>query len=225
MDKFTRQTFHYFEEAEKNARSKRWFTRHEELFREEVREPFVHLLKGIEERAGDKFPGFTFHHSKVTRPLYKEEGADGALVRNFSWAFLSEKRTSLFEWNPGISLSFSSTGGKVGVGLYHPSSRQMNLIRESIIRHPATVARVLEDRRLRTVWGDLTGEKFLRFPRGFDPEAPGAKYLWHKQFIFEQEISRREILSSDLADRIARDLKAASAFMDWMRKTVGVYAA
>lgn len=223
MKKFSRQTFHYFEEAQMHPRSRTWFNRNEDLYQEEVRAPFVQLLRELEEKTAEWFPGFVFHHSKITRPLYREENEDGHIVRNFSWAFLSEKRTSIFEWNPGISISLNADGGKIGAGLYYPSSRQMAHLRESIVSSPAVAEKILKDRRLRTIWGDLTGERYLRFPRGYDAEAPGADLLWQKQFIFEQELSRREIMSPDLPERIARDLRVTAGFLDWMRKTVGVY--
>ena len=44
-------------------------------------------------------------------------------------------------------------------------------------------------------WGcrsGLSGERYQRFPRGFDEGGPGSEYLWHKQYFLSRQLSRKE---------------------------------
>jgi hypothetical protein len=51
----------------------------------------------------------------------------------------------------------------------------------------------------------------------------GADYIWHKQFYFQQELGRKEVMSREFTDRVIHDLKMAAPFLKWMRESVGVY--
>lgn len=220
---FTRKTFEYFEAAEKNRRSLKWFGRHREDYEENVKAPFTGLLKELKEKSGHLFPEVSFSSQKVCLPVYRENfPEDGTLVKPFTWAFLSQKKTSIFEWNPGINLYFGDEL-TIGMGLYHPSSRQLKLLRQEFVRNPVRLQSILKNKKLSTAWGELQGEKFARFPAGLDAEGKGAEYLWFKQFILTRRLTRREFLSPALGQIIAHDLEAGAPFLRWLQETVGVY--
>ncbi len=86
-----------------------------------MKSPFTQLLKDLREETEDYFPGVSFHPARISLPLYRDENIpeDGTIVKPFSWAFLSEKKTSLFEWNPGINI-YLGQELTLGMGLYHP---------------------------------------------------------------------------------------------------------
>lgn len=222
--RFSRKTFEYFEGASKNRKNLKWFLKNESLYQEEVKHPFSTFLNKIEIDVKENFSGIRFDPRKISLPVYRTENIpeDGTVVKPFTWAFLSEKKTSLFEWNPGINI-YIGQEITFGLGLYHPSSRQMKLLRNRIMKDPSSLSRELKNKKFNTAWGDLTGEKYTRFPKEFDPEAPGSEFLWHKQFIVNQSFTRKEITSPGFAERIAGDLKAGAGFLSWVRETVGVY--
>lgn len=220
---FTRKTFTYFEGAEKNRRNLKWFEKNRVAYDEDVRAPFAELLKDLKTTTAPLFPEMGFSSQKICLPVYRENiPADGTLIKPFTWAFLSEKRSSLYEWNPGINLYFGEELA-IGIGLFHPSSRQMKLLREGMLNSPEVLPRILRNKKLHTSWGDLEGEKFVRFPVGFDQEAKGAEYLWFKQFTLKRKLTRKEFLSPDLAEIITLDLVAGAPFLHWLQETVGVY--
>lgn len=220
---FSRKTFEYFEGAEKNRRNLKWFGRNRSLYDESVRAPFSELLKNLKEKAGPLFPEIHFSPQKICLPVYRENfPEDGTLVKPFTWAFLSEKRTSLFEWNPGINLYFGEELS-FGLGLYHPSSRQMRHIRTAVTENPEVLEKILSRKNLLSTWGELDGERFVRFPAGFDPEGRGADFLWYRQFILKRHLTRKEFYSPALADLITEDLISAAPFLHWLQETVGVY--
>jgi uncharacterized protein (DUF2461 family) len=76
---------------------------------------------------------------------------------------------------------------------------------------------------LKRVWGGLAGEKYKRFPKAFDQDHPAAKYLWHKQYYIHQSFTRTQVKSPKFVVQVVKDLGAAMPFLQWLRKSVGVY--
>ena len=223
--RFSRKTFEYFEGAARNRKNLKWFLKNETLYQEEVKLPFSTLLNKIEVDVKDDFPGVRFDPRKISYPVYRTENIpeDGTIVKPFSWAFLSEKRSSIFEWNPGINI-YIGPEVSLGIGLFHPSARQMKLLREMITDNPVTFSRELRNKKFSAIWGELSGERYSRFPRGFEQEAPGGEFLWHKQFFVKQNFTRKEILSPGFADRVANDLRSGAGFLSWIRNSVGIWS-
>lgn len=223
---FSTKTFKYFELAQKNRHNKVWFEKNKDIYLQYVREPFENIIVEINKQLTDDLPRIKINPQGVCRPVRpanraKEEG----FVKNFSHITLWEKKTSLFEWNPGIHIQFgvNPDDNFIGLGLYMISSRQMSLLRNGLVENFDEIDQILSDKKTKKVWGEILGERFKRFPKGFNPEDPATKYLWHKQFYLGQQLSRTEVKDKNLAKKITKDLKLAMPFFSWVRKCVGTY--
>lgn len=223
-DKFNKKTFEYFDGAVKNRKNLKWFERNQDLYLEHVKEPFSILIKKCELDLSDLYPGISFE-TKVSQPTYRKNKipVDGTVIKQNAWVFFAEKATSMFEMNPGIYISIGHEENILGCGVYMPSSRQIKLLRSWITNHPERAKKIIEDKKFKKVWGDLGGEKYKRFPKEYDPEAPGAEYLWYKQFFVGQELKRSEVISKDFTKKVLSDLKVAAPFLNWTREVVGKY--
>lgn len=224
--KFSKKTFQYFELAQKNQNNRNWFEKNKDLYLEHVRAPFEALVLELGKHFRKDLPGIQIDPKSVTRPLRQAHRARGeGLVKNFSHITLWEKRSSLFEWNPGIHVQFGAKADDnfVGLGLYMISSRQMSLLRNALVDDFEEIDAILSNRALKKAWGDLKGDRYKRFPKGFSAEDPRTKYLWFKQFYLGQEYSRSEVVAKDFTKNLVKDLKLAIPFFKWVRQSVGTY--
>lgn len=224
--RFSRKTFKYFEEARKNADSRPWFESHKSDYEENVIVPFTHLIVQMKEQFRDQLPGIDISTKKIAKPLRRQiQGSAEPLIRSKTTAFFSEPATSMFESNPGIyiSLGASPADNLYGVGLYDVSSRQMNRLRPAFISDPAAADACLKNRSIEKHWGGLSGERLKRFPKGFEETAPGAEYLWHKQFLLSKSLTRTVITKDTFIETAIEDFAAAVPFFQWLRATAGVY--
>ncbi|HXH31551.1 MAG TPA: DUF2461 family protein [Bacteriovoracaceae bacterium] len=80
---------------------------------------------------------------------------------------------------------------------------------------------ILSNKKFRTTWGEIRGERYTRFPRTYDMGQKGAEYLWCKEFYLSQEFSREDVKSAGFQKKIVRDLKMVVPFLQWVRETVG----
>lgn len=226
MSGFNTNTFRYFDSANENMRDPKWFTQNRELYEKNVKEPMNFLLNIISLELEDSLNGIDINKRMVTRPLRpKNKQLENGINKDFSYFTISEKRTSLFEWNPGIhfQIGHKADDNLIGVGLYMVSSRQMKLMRDAFFYGYENINKIIENKKFKSAWGEMAGEEYKRFPKDFDPDHPSAKFINKKQFYFSKNFKRTEIKSKDFAQKLVKDLKLAMPYFQWVRETVGVY--
>ena len=224
--KFTKDTFKYFELAKKNKNNKAWFEKNKALYETSVKLPVGALLLEIGKKYQKELPRITVSPDKITRPLRPKNRADeNGFVKANTHFSLAEKKTSLFEWNPGIyfQVGIDEDDCFFGLGLYMVSSRQTSLLRNALVEDFDTIDEIMSSRRLKKVWGGLKGDIYKRFPKGYSPDSPSAKYLKHKQFYFGRSFTRSQVLGPKFSAQLVKDLGVALPFFSWIRSTVGTY--
>lgn len=223
---FTRKTFQYFDLAKKNKFKKGWFEKNKDFYEEAVKEPYTELLAAIDLRLGHRLPNIQIGPRKIARPLRPLAKAEKhGYVKAGAMFFLGERTTSQFEWNPGLffHLGDEKEDNIIGMGLYGPSSRQIKRLRSELLDDWEEMDRLLADKKLKKFWGGLADEKYVRFPKDHSPEAPGAKYLWYKQFFLTQHFNRKEVTAKDFSEHVLRSYEAGLPLLSWIRNAVGIY--
>ena len=227
-DNFSRRTFEYFDLAHANRKNKNWFEKNKELYLEHVRAPFANLVERLGARVEDELPRILISPRKIVRPTYSKSRPqpDGAVVRPQTRAYFAEKQSSRFEWNPGIYLEFGDpeAAGLAGLGLYDLTSRQRSRLRNALVEDGESITAILNNRRLKKAWGALAGERYRRFPRGFDENGPFAELLWQKSFHLGQRFTRGQIAKKDFIPKLVDDFGAAAPFLAWVRDAVGTFS-
>jgi len=224
--KFSNKTFEYFKLADKNKNKQDWFQKNKDFYIENVKEPLSNLILDINKSLSKDLPRIEITPRSITRPTWSSaQVRDKGYVKNTSYVTLWEKRTSLFEWNPGIHIQFGLTSEDciLACGLYMVSSRQMSLMRHHTFKDFEEFDAIMSNKKFKSTWGSLLGEKFKRFPKGYDLDDERTKYIWHKQFYVGQTLTRKKIISKDFNARVVKDLKLAVPFLNWIRKAVGIY--
>lgn len=224
--KFTNRTFEYFDQARKHRRNLDWFKANKQLYLEEVREPFAHLIDLLDRELSHLLPKVAITPRKIKRPIYSAHRPqpDGSVIRPQTSAYFAEKQNTRFEWNPGIFLEFGDeeVAGQAGLGLYELTSRQRSRLRAALVEDFHTIRGILKSKGLKA-WGPLAGERYVRFPQGFDPESPAADLLMQKEFYLSRNFTRAQIVRKDFIPTLVMDFVAAAPFLVWIRESVGIY--
>jgi uncharacterized protein (TIGR02453 family) len=223
---FSRKTFQYFDLAKKNKKKKAWFEKNKDLYLCAVKQPVGELLAEMDHRLSQKVPRVVIGPRKISRPLGPENKAkEHGWVKASAMFFLSEKQTSMFEWNPGIffQLGDEKEDNVIGIGLYGPSSRQIKRLRAALVEDHATVDKILKNPKLKKYWGGLAEEKYKRFPADYSVADPGAQYLWYKQFYLRRQFTRQEVVSKEFASTVLQAFEAGLPLFAWIREAIGIY--
>lgn len=224
--KFSPATFKYFTSAKKNTKSKEWFLKNKEHYQKDVHEPFENLILEIKKKLQHELPDLRIDSKLITRPTRPANKAQEGFVKNFSYATIADKRTSLFEWNPGIHIQFGGEKNDnfIGCGLYMVSGRQISLLRNAIAEDFETINSILNQKKFKSTWGKIQGDMYVRPPKGFPTDAEYSSLLMHKQFYVQREYKKSEITSSKFASIVVQDLKSVLPFIKWIRSAVGTYS-
>jgi uncharacterized protein (TIGR02453 family) len=214
---FTEGTIKFLHGLKKNN-NKEWFEAHREQYEQELREPFKSLVNAMSEK---------FKNAKL--PIISNPKV--SLFRiNRDIRFSKDKspyKTHVGVWFPleGIGkddwsgLYFGVEPGKnakeikvwLGGGSYQPEPPQLKRIRQTISSEFKTMQKLLSDANFKKEYpgGFVESEKLKRIPQGYTDDDPAAEYLKMKNFYFNAELSRDEMLSEDLPDVLVRKFKAA----------------
>jgi len=225
MNHFNRKTFQYFDLAQKNRKKKEWFVKNKTNYEENVKAPFSVLIDRL--RHEIDLPGINIAPKGITRPTRPSNRAPTeGWVKSHTHITLWEKRSSLFEWNPGIHIQFGEKEDDnfYGLGLYMVSSRQQKKLRQALVEDTDTIRKVLKNKKLRSAFPEFLGDRYKRFPKGYAEDHPAAELLWHKQFYIGRNLSRKEVCDPKLFSQMVKDIRAALPFFAWVRNAVGVYS-
>lgn len=226
IPKFSDKTFKYFDLAKKNKFNKEWFEKNKSMYEDHVKLPFSYLLQKLNQEIGKELKKIEVSPKKITRPLRPSNKAkDLGWVKNQTHTTLWEAKTSIFEWNPGIHIQFGSEkdDNLIAVGLYMVSSRQLYKFRDAAFKDYEALDKIVNAKNFKSSWGTEFGDKYKRFPKGYDPNHPAAKYIWHKQFYVHQMLTRKDVISPKFIDQTVQDFKIALPYFNWIRQAVGTY--
>jgi uncharacterized protein (TIGR02453 family) len=217
FDGFTEATIKFLHGLKKNNH-KEWFEAHREQYDMDLREPFKSLVNAMGEK---------FKNAKL--PLISNPKT--SLFRiNRDIRFSKDKtpyKTHVGAWFPieGIGKDdwagtyFGFEPGKtskdlkvwLGGGSYQPMPPQLKRIRQTISEEFKTFQKLLNDSTFKREYprGFVEGEKLKRIPQGYTEDDPAVEYLKMKNFYFNAELSREEVLSEELPEILLRKFKAA----------------
>jgi len=223
---FTRKTFKYFDTALEHRHDEGWFQANRSFYEDVVKAPMTELVESLDKALGHKFKKIKFSSRSIANPRVPvNRRRENGSVKDFTKLHFCQKRSSVFEWNPGIYIHFGSKEQETffAGGLYMVSSRQMKEYREKVYHDYQSLDRLLRRKSFKDSWGTIQGETYKRFPRDFDQNHPSSKHLWRKQLYFSKTPTRTQMIRKDFIPQITEDFKASADLLNWIIETVGVY--
>ncbi len=113
-----------------------------------------------------------------------------------------------FRIQPGNSL--------IAGGFWGPSSDDLKHIRSQIAQDDAPLRELLADKKFKSYFGNLEGEKVKTAPKGFTKDDPAIDLIRHKQFLLVHSFQDDEIIKSDFAKKVDQGFRNMRPFFDHM---------
>ena len=108
----------------------------------------------------------------------------------------------------------------IGCGFTYPNSDDLKRIRLDISSNYDGWKRILKNKKVKTTFGEMLGEKVKTAPRGFAKDDPAIDLLRYKQFWFEHEFSDEEVLSANFGSKMNSTFKDIRPFFDHMSEVL-----
>ncbi len=221
---FTDDLHAFFTELGDNNH-KPWWEANKARYEQSVRGPALALIREMGPRLERLSPAFVAIAKKqggsIMRP-YRDirfSKDKRPYKTNLGIQFRHEAGKSVHA--PGFYLHVGDDGVFAGVGMWHPDSAALAGVREAIDTKPEAWRRVRDDAGFRARY-ELAGESLKRVPRGYPKEHPLAEDLKRKDHIAVADLDRAWVLGADLPERLAELFAAASPYMGFLTRAVGL---
>ncbi len=221
---FSPETFLFLKELAENN-NRQWFQENKQRYEEYVRDPAMFFIADF----GPVLRKISSHFLADPRP------AGGSLFRIYrDIRFSKDKRP--FKTNAGIQFrhrqgkDFHDPGyylhlepGNVfaAVGIWHPSSKTLEKIRDAIVEDASRWKRAVNGKRFQSRF-ELAGDALRRAPKGYDPDHPMIEDLKRKDFIGKASLSQEAVTNPEFIKAFEAICSAGSHFMKFLCGAVGL---
>ena len=104
----------------------------------------------------------------------------------------------------------------IATGFWEPAKEDLLRIRKEFEMDDDEIRNILNDKKLKSIWGDFVGDEVKTAPRGFDKEHKAIDLIKKKQFIFVKKFNNTEVLDETFINEIDRAFKAIRPYFDYM---------
>jgi len=205
-----REAFTFFKKLEKNN-NRDWFNDHKKEFKEieaEVKQVYNQLFEKLNKNDQiEKFKMFRIYRdvrfSKNKLP-YKT---------HFGGSFSRKKP----ELRGGYYLHIQPNNESfIATGFWEPNKEDLLRIRREFEQDDEEIREIMNNKKFKSVWGDLVGNELKTAPRDFDKEHKAIDLIRKKQFIFTKKYTDKEVTSADFIEDVNASFKAIRPFFDYM---------
>ena len=103
-------------------------------------------------------------------------------------------------------------------GAYIPPMPWLTAIREKIDEEGDRFFKIINNKELKGIFGDIEGEKLKTAPKGYPKDHPNIEILKMKSFLASRTISDKEIVSEKCLDLIISASKALKPLNDFLNE-------
>ncbi|MBI3006377.1 MAG: DUF2461 domain-containing protein [Ignavibacteriales bacterium] len=217
FDGFPGKGIEFFKRLKRNN-NRTWFEKHKGEYEEFVKLPMQSLVAALRPHFAQFAPEFEVNPKKSIFRIYRDIrfSKDKTPYKTHSAAHfvLSGKPKGFL--GSGYYLHIEPGETFAGAGIYMPDGEQLKKIRSHIVNASDEFLSIIKNKRFRTLFGKLDGEKLKRVPQGYDETHPMAEWLKFKQFFVGVSWGESKAYSQKFADEIARVFEASTALVRFL---------
>jgi uncharacterized protein (TIGR02453 family) len=164
--------------------TREWFQPRKELFDKHVKEPMVNLVNALNAELAKFAPDYVSDPKKAIFRIYRDTRFSNDKTPYKDHIAASFGRRGLEKTGAGgLYFSVNHKTIEIAGGIYHPPPETMLAVRTHIADTHEEFRRLLSDKKLRKLMGDLQGDQLTRVPKGFDSCHPAADLIKKKDWI------------------------------------------
>ena len=215
---FPKEMTAFFRSLKRNNR-REWFQPRKHLFEQHVKEPMVELVTALNSELAKFAPDYVSDPKKAIFRIYRDTrfSADKTPYKTHIAASFARRGGERLAAG-GFYFSVSHDQIEVAGGIYHPAPDTMLVVRTHIAGHHQELSRLLADRRVRRLLGNLQGDELTRAPKGFDPAHPAIKFIKMKDWILDISLDPALGVKPQLQREIADRFRAMAPLIEFLNR-------
>ena len=120
------------------------------------------------------------------------------------------------EYRGGYYIEISAKESFIAAGFWNPNKEDLLRIRKEIELDGQEFKRIINEKKIKELWGDIQGNEVKTSPKGFVKDHHHIDMIKKKQLIFIKKLEEKEILDSDFQKKIVNYFISIRPFFDYM---------
>jgi uncharacterized protein (TIGR02453 family) len=215
---FPKEMTTFFRSLKRNNR-REWFQPRKHVFEQHVKEPMIELVTALNRDFAKFAPEFVSDPKKAIFRIYRDTrfSSDKTPYKTHIAASFARRGGERLAAG-GFYFSVSHDQIEVAGGIYHPEPETMLVVRNHIAEHHQDLRRLLADRKVRRLLGDLQGDALTRAPKGFDPAHPAIQLIKMKDWILDTTLDPALGTSPRLYKELADRFRAMTPLIEFLNR-------
>ena len=136
---------------------------------------------------------------------------------NFGLTFNRGGKSSPFA---GYYLHIQPNECFIAGGSYAPTPEHLAAIRQEIDYNFDEFKKIFSSKEFKKYFGELSGEKLVRPPKGYELDNPVIEFLKHKQFLMWHSFDEKKLSEKDFSTYCITVFKAMKPMLDFMNRAI-----
>ena len=215
MGYLSKDYMEFFKELAANN-SKDWFDVNRKRYKDSVKDPFDKFIKDLIAEVNKIDNNIDIEPKdaifRINRDIrFSKDKTPYKLNRS---AIISPKGRKDKAY-PGLYLEVSPEHCRIYGGVYMPDKTQLYNIRETIVKNPKKLEKLMNDKDFKSTFGEVRGEKNKVIAKEFKEAAAYHEIIMNKQFYWFCEMKPTEALKDDFLGKVVDAYKKNKKVMDY----------
>ena len=124
------------------------------------------------------------------------------------------------ELRGGYYLEISADESFIAAGFWNPNKEDLLRIRKEIEIDGQEFKRIINQKKIKDIWGDLRGDEVKTSPKGFTSDHEYVDLIKKKQFIFIKKLKEKDILDEKFQNELVNYFESIRPFFDYMSEVL-----
>ena len=208
-----------FLRALKRHNRREWFQPRKHIYEEKLRAPMCALVEALNVRMMKFAPDYIASPEKAVYRIYRDTrfSADKTPYKTHIAAVFPRRGMSRHA-GAGLYFAVSPEGVEVAGGVYMPPSENLLAMRRYLLEHHQEYRRIVADRAVRRLLGDIAGERLARVPKGFPADHPAADLVRYKQWYYDALLDVGLTLTPRLLPELVKRFRAMIPLVEFFNR-------
>ncbi len=205
----------------KRHNNREWFLEHKGIYETSVKRPMEQLITALSHDFDQFAPEMVASPKVSAYRIHRDTrfSKDKSPYKTHVAAVFPHKRLGKHE-GAGFYLHVAPSEVFVGGGLYRPLPEDLNAVRQRIAEKPKVFLNIVNGRSFRTLFGEVSGERLRKAPRGFFQEHPASEHLKLKQFLAGRDLEPALSTSPEFYELIVSTFRAMLPFIRFLNEPI-----
>ncbi len=215
---FPKEGMQFLSALKRNNR-REWFQPRKHVYDEQVKAPMTELVTALNAEMMRFAPDYVNEPAKAIYRIYRDTrfSKDKTPYKTHIGAIFPRRG---LEKHGGGGLYFGVSAKEIEVagGVYMPGPETLRAIRMHLAEHHAEFRKVIANRKLRKLMGEMHGEQLSRVPKGFPADHAAADLLRYKQWLFYVMLDAKLATTAKLMVEVRQRFEVMMPFLDFLNR-------